>query len=538
MLFNCPLCEGKFLSQLHLESHLDVIHCPRFSHRCQTCHRRFSVPELLAQHQREDHASSSDFEDQKPDLSTISVPPASEVSERRAESFKSEQESSDRSLEAEITQDAMDVSSVTSDQPIGEENSLENAPMVVENDERNEILGAHADVSDKEESVQLDHDEPVINSANMQEQRPETPGSSSSPKSPKVQCDLCEKQYANSDSLRRHMTDIHKPDEENESHFQCNICDFKTRLKSTLCLHLNKLHDVKPFHCDQCGMNFGQKYRLTAHKKSHGGSPDIGSPHHRSKDNAAKPKIRKQKSGKCTQSFKETLEEHISSSHNAEPKANRTFKCDSCSKTYTYKLILERHRILHHGVYPESATSGHFNCPACDFKSSTQTVLKAHAKAEHGHVIGLNRCDRCPAKFVDKRSFDSHILKHAGRKSAKCPHCDHLDWTKREVNMHIRKVHDGADKVQCTVCGKELNTVSLPTHMDAKHSNKKPYKCDQCTYATANYPNLLRHRLAVHERVQNKKCDHCAFATYQKANLEKHIRTHHNELVTHSDPTN
>jgi hypothetical protein len=102
-----------------------------------------------------------------------------------------------------------------------------------------------------------------------------------------VKCGLCNQQFSNMSHLNRHKMMVH----ENLRKFQCEFCDFKTKLKETLKEHV-KIHDgmwivcercgyktkrqrdlqkhackIKEFSCEQCGVKTASKAALRKHRQ-------------------------------------------------------------------------------------------------------------------------------------------------------------------------------------------------------------------------------------------------------------------------------
>ena len=63
------------------------------------------------------------------------------------------------------------------------------------------------------------------------------------------------------------------------------------------------------------------------------------------------------------------------------------------------------------------------------------------------------------------------------------------------------------------------------------HSGEKPYKCDQCDYASAERGSLKRH-LRIHSGEKPFKCNKCDYTFSQSCHLRKHLRIHSREVMT------
>ena len=57
-------------------------------------------------------------------------------------------------------------------------------------------------------------------------------------------CEICDKEFKNSNGLKRHFKFVHRLEKE----YQCNICQNVYKLKDQLTLHVRSVHDNKKYH--------------------------------------------------------------------------------------------------------------------------------------------------------------------------------------------------------------------------------------------------------------------------------------------------
>ena len=71
-------------------------------------------------------------------------------------------------------------------------------------------------------------------------------------------------------SLKRHIKSVH----EGIKPFMCNICGYKSALKSGLKRHITSVHEgKKQFHCTFCNIELSSKHKLKHHNlKFHEGA--------------------------------------------------------------------------------------------------------------------------------------------------------------------------------------------------------------------------------------------------------------------------
>ncbi|XP_026482986.1 zinc finger protein 675-like [Ctenocephalides felis] len=96
---------------------------------------------------------------------------------------------------------------------------------------------------------------------------------------PTYECDICNRSFAESDHLKKHMAD-HIPSNSKESPFKCEIC-YKTfnqlrNVKKHMLIHSGSLkrhmltHKREHFYkCEECNKEFTQSYNLKRHMALH-----------------------------------------------------------------------------------------------------------------------------------------------------------------------------------------------------------------------------------------------------------------------------
>ena len=144
------------------------------------------------------------------------------------------------------------------------------------------------------------------------------------------------------------------------------------------------------------------------------------------------------------------------------------------------------------------APERHFNCSECDVDGiTTVKELTAHIKATHPgfkyqcsmcplmydtyngrtkhenkHFLFKYVCEFCCKRFQFPRRYKDHLYLHTKQGGYKCPtrDCKAVLSTMDNLKIH-RKIHD-EQKMQCTMCDKELaGSSSLRQHMMGLHGN-------------------------------------------------------------------
>ncbi|KAM7363759.1 uncharacterized protein ACRADG_000544 [Cochliomyia hominivorax] len=120
----------------------------------------------------------------------------------------------------------------------------------------------------------------------------------------------------------------------------------------------------------------------------------------------------------------------------------KIWECDVCSKAFTTKYFLKKHKRLHTGEMPYT-------------------------------------CELCARTFTFQQSYHKHLLYHSDEKPHVCSTCGRAFKELSTLHNHER-IHSGEKPFKCEVCGKSFRQrVSFLVHTRI-HTGVMPYKCDIC----------------------------------------------------------
>ena len=113
-----------------------------------------------------------------------------------------------------------------------------------------------------------------------------------------------------------------------------------------------------------------------------------------------------------------------------------------------------------------------------------------------------------------------------GRTRVTCPHCEYQTDSNYKLERHRIVRHTDQKPYQCDQCNYKTKTADcLRSHMQARHSSdEKMYQCKECDYSGKNKLNLDRHM-----RIHSEGTYACHFCKY-KARSSQRLRDHENQM--------
>ncbi|XP_032835769.2 uncharacterized protein LOC116957624 [Petromyzon marinus] len=175
------------------------------------------------------------------------------------------------------------------------------------------------------------------------------------------------------------------------------------------------------------------------------------------------------------------------------PRRARLHDCPACGKAFSRAAHLRRHSRVH-------ATSRPHVCPECGKAFAHADDLSAHARVHAADPGGHpNACARCGARF----RLPSHLLAH-------------------------ERTHTGERPFACARCGRAFAHASTLRRHERAHAGERPHRCDTCGALFSRESHLRRHRGRRHARGRERHaCALCPTAAfYSEAALARHEGRH------------
>ncbi|XP_043656329.1 zinc finger protein 628 [Drosophila teissieri] len=273
----------------------------------------------------------------------------------------------------------------------------------------------------------------------------------------------------------------------------CDICEFGFRNSELRDMHIRLVHenaeglpkqkesqqkelDQEPYKCHLCSKTFRMKGSLRIHLKVvHMMGVPCSNPSPAPTTIAVSPKlsicdrIRHTEPGAlgngnnslCTTSQPYALSGALSmlqqspSSPESGTVTPKLWECDVCSKSFTTKYFLKKHKRLHTGEMP-------YTCEICartfTFQQSYHKHLLYHSEVKP-HVCGV-----CGRAFKELSTLHNHQRIHSGEKPFKCEVCGKCFRQRVSFLVHTR-IHTGVMPYKCELCQKTFRyKVSQRTH--------------------------------------------------------------------------
>ena len=140
----------------------------------------------------------------------------------------------------------------------------------------------------------------------------------------------------------------------------------------------------------------------------------------------------------------------------------KTFKCETCDKSFVDNYKLKVHMTSHTGEKP-------FQCPSCGQSFRLKPMLKRHNDVHHTKT-NLSHCDKCAKTFNTKRGLQNHLGSFHGEELGfKCEFCNSRFFSKEGLDAHRQ---EACFKHSCDECNKQFKIKSkLKHHKLIHHEN-------------------------------------------------------------------
>ena len=111
------------------------------------------------------------------------------------------------------------------------------------------------------------------------------------------------------------------------------------------------------------------------------------------------------------------------------------------------------------------------NCDICGIKVDTER-MSYHKYLRHGNKPNaIYECNQCPLRYSSLTSRKTHIERDHRGIQLKCDQCDYETAYDNRLSIHKLAVHDGQEKLSCTLCSYTADNPRKLQYHNKKHHN-------------------------------------------------------------------
>lgn len=177
-------------------------------------------------------------------------------------------------------------------------------------------------------------------------------------------------------------------------------------------------------------------------------------------------------------------------------KGNSEALCETCGKYFENGIELKKHN---NAIHDKKSVI----CSLCGFNVENFTRMRTHMQRFHNKMY---KCFYCNEMLPNHYKRSRHMLEvHKMKEKVKCPECD-LSFVYRSTMLrHVRESHRRERNEICPLCGfQAFGKGRLTAHMK-KHSDEREFGCNLCDKAFKTKKNLNQHIKNLHEKTNELK---------------------------------
>ena len=151
---------------------------------------------------------------------------------------------------------------------------------------------------------------------------------------------------------------------------------------------------------------------------------------------------------------------------------------------------------------------GKFECKECDYKASSEQLLKNHMNKKHNvkkeESLYPRSCELCDKEIKCARDLKMHMREHTCKTiQFQCTLCNYGAYHEVEIDIHFGKEH--GENYICGLCDYQLSDLqALETHL----KTCEIFRCTKCGNVVKNLHDIKLHIQKEHEGEKYKRVVH------------------------------
>ncbi|KAF5278817.1 hypothetical protein FQR65_LT03505 [Abscondita terminalis] len=196
------------------------------------------------------------------------------------------------------------------------------------------------------------------------------------------------------------------------------------------------------------------------------------------------------------------------------------------------RLLTHKSRRIVKSIVPYSsaAYNNKIKCPKCRYTTSNRKNLNVHLVRVHKETENVKPESEVIEKNPNSKEFKSNLNEHKLNKKQfrfKCTHCKYKTNTIGYFIRHNNTIHSKR-LFYCDTCDySNMHLFQIKNHMN-KYSGQSPQKCEKCGYKNHVKIHFMMH-LKKHDPKCTLKCQFCVYKTPLRARLNAHLMIHTGE---------
>ncbi|XP_055626481.1 zinc finger protein 510-like [Toxorhynchites rutilus septentrionalis] len=270
-----------------------------------------------------------------------------------------------------------------------------------------------------------------------------------------TRCLVCEKSFASTRNLERHIINVHQKDV-----YKCKFCNVTNDDERFVIDHINEQHSAKAsdlfINCFVCGEQFLTHRSVKMHKRTHTEAEIMASKKNLGENRKATT------CKECGASFAHAKQivDHFKEAH---PTVELEFyPCTKCDAVFFQRKSFFSHQYAH---------SNRYACNLCGRRHYSKARMAMHQQTIHGIPLPSDFYDTCPIcnqQFFRAHGWERHLRTHKDHpkeeKRLACETCGKLFGGLKQLRIHEFS-HSGDKPSICSICGKRFAaSASLHRH--------------------------------------------------------------------------